>query len=293
MAYLIHKANRFELDNNSISMGRGKDNDLVLSDNTVSRNHAIIKIIGKNYYLIDSGSSNGTYKDGKRVHSPVMLETKSLIQCGNAQIIFYDNTIEQFDEDMTTISFDSNIVVKSIILVADIKGYTTFSEITPIRKVSKFMSKWFTEVTNIIENGNGYLDSFIGDCVYARWDVEENNNKDIIKKILNISKKLNEITTKLTSEASENNFKLTLGIGIHIGDVIVGAVSNNTGLGDAVNTAFRLEGKTRILDTDILISKDIYDILEIDYDITEVQLKGKNFNNTVCSLKYDDIDDIK
>jgi adenylate cyclase len=288
MAYIIHKANRIDLDNTSISIGRGQDNDLIIADTTVSRNHAILKQIGKNYYIIDSGSSNGTFKDGKRVHSPVMLENKSLIQCGNGQIVFYENKLEDnADDEMTMISFDSNIVVKSIIVVADIKGYTSFSESTEIRKVSKFMSQWFSQITACIEEHNGYLDSFIGDCVYARWDMDD-KNQDLVSDILQVSKTLNNITVKLSSEIADNSI-LNLGVGIHIGDVIVGAISNNTGLGDAVNTAFRLESQTRKLDTDILLSEEVYNCLSIEKKLIDVELKGKHNNIKVCSLSYEEL----
>ena len=288
MSYLVYKANRVELEK-TLSIGRDKNCDLTINELTVSRNHSIIKKIGEKYYIIDSGSSNGTYKDGKRVHSPVLLEDKSIIQCGNAQIIFYDN-LEIEDEEETMIAFSSNFIIKSVILVADIRGYTTFSEIIPIKKVSKFMSYWFRDISNCIEENNGYIDSFIGDCVYARWDVDA--NKDVILNVLNAAKLMNNITKELTLKTTEGQSSLSLGVGIHIGDIIVGAETNNTGLGDTVNTAFRLEEKTRNLDTDIIISQEIFDLIEIDKELIDVTLKGKNNNTKVCAISFNEIDHI-
>jgi adenylate cyclase len=286
MAYLVYKANRVQLENISISIGRSKASELCINETTVSRNHAIIKKIGDKYYIIDSGSSNGTFKDGKRVHSPVLLENKSLVQCGNAQIIFYEDKIDE-DSDDTMISLDSSFIINAVVLVADIQGYTSFSESMPIRSDSKFMANWFKDISNIIINNNGYIDSFIGDCVYARWDL--NDDKTLVPKILSTINEMNNITKRLSIAVTNSEVELEPGAGLHAGEIIIGSEENNTGLGDTVNTTFRLEAKTRILNTDILITKDVYDLFDINMPISEVELKGKSLPVKVCKIQYEDI----
>jgi len=290
MAYLVYKAHRIELDG-SISIGRDKNSELHIPESTVSRNHAIIKQIANRFYVIDSGSSNGTFKDGKRVHSPVLLDNKSIIQCGNAQMVFYDVVISDEDEDdATMISFSSNFVVDSIVLVADIKGYTTFSESIEIQKVSKMMSHWFRDIEKCIEDNNGYVDSFIGDCVYARWDISDDS--DLVINILKTINKMNEITRNISSNITDNKYVLNICAALNSGEVIVGAETNNTGLGDTVNTAFRLESKTRELNTDVIICKDIYDMLDIDKKVFKTSIKGKINEVEICSLSYLEIESL-
>ena len=197
MAYIVYKSNRIEIGT-SLSIGRSSDNEIVVDEPTVSRNHALVKQIGQKYYLIDVGSSNGTFKDAKRVHNPTLLENKSIVQCGNMQFIFYDNSVDDGDDE-TQIAMTSSFVMDSIVLVADIKGYTAFTEAMDIRIVSKVMSKWFKQISGVIEETNGYIDSFIGDCVYARWDLE-NNFEDLAIKVLNTARKINEITRNITKD---------------------------------------------------------------------------------------------
>ncbi len=52
----------------SITIGRSKENDIVIADNTVSRKHAIAEV---HYYddilLIDQDSSNGTFQNDNRI----------------------------------------------------------------------------------------------------------------------------------------------------------------------------------------------------------------------------------
>jgi len=290
MAYLVYKAHRVELED-SISIGRDKSSELHIPESTVSRNHAIIKKIANKFYIIDSGSSNGTFKDGKRVHSPVLLDNKSVIQCGNAQIVFYDVIASYEDEDdATMIAFSSNFITNSIVLVADIKGYTTFSESIDIQKVSKMMSNWFRDIEKCIEDDNGYVDSFIGDCVYARWDI--NDDKELILNILKTVIKMNKITRELSSGVTDGKYILHICAGLNSGEVIVGAETNNTGLGDTVNTAFRLEAKTRELNTDVIVSKDIHDMLKITKDTIKATIKGKAHEVEICTLSYDEIKEL-
>ncbi|HIP12912.1 MAG TPA: FHA domain-containing protein [Arcobacter sp.] len=287
MAYLVYKANRVQLEQNSISIGRSKTSELVINETTVSRNHSIIKQIGDKFYIIDSGSSNGTFKDGKRVHSPVLLEHKSLIQCGNAQIVFYEDKIDDESDD-TMISLDTNFIVNSIVVIADIRGYTAFSESVPIRKVSKFMANWFKDISSCIEDNNGCIDSFIGDCVYSRWDVSDDDK--LASKILNTVLQMSNVTKKLSSAITDGEFVLDISAGIHLGEIIVGTQTNNTGLGDTVNTAFRLETQTRTLDTDILISNEVCKLFNIETKIDEVMLKGKSLPMKVCGIRFNEID---
>lgn len=284
MAYIIYKANKIELEED-VSIGRDKNkNELVIDEGTVSRNHAIIKKIGEKFYIIDLGSSNGTYKDGKRVHSPVLLEDKSVIQCGNTQILYYDDM--ESDEDETLLAFSSNFVVNSIVLVADIKGYTNFSQNASIQVVSKIMSAWLKEVNSVVVETNGYVDSFIGDCVYARWD--NLTDKQTAKNVIQVAKKINDLTKQISYDVTKGEFDLSVGVGINMGEVIVGADTGNTGLGDTINTAFRFESATRGLEVDVVLSSELGELVEITTPLVDVELKGKDALK-VNTLMFDKI----
>jgi len=54
-------------------IGRGLDNDVVLSDPTTSRHHARLFVDGGSIYIEDLRSMNGTYVGGERVKSSIIL----------------------------------------------------------------------------------------------------------------------------------------------------------------------------------------------------------------------------
>src|SRR5690606_36366156 len=72
-----------------------------------------------------------------------------------------------------TISFAQSFVEPITILVADIRGFTKMSEKLPINSLSSIMAAWFQRIQEQVEMQGGRVDKFIGDCVMAIWDNEE------------------------------------------------------------------------------------------------------------------------
>ncbi len=72
----------------SLRVGRGTDNDLVLPDGKASRYHAIIERKGQDYQITDLGSSNGTLVNDRRIAAPTTLADGDRILIGDTQMIF-------------------------------------------------------------------------------------------------------------------------------------------------------------------------------------------------------------
>ncbi len=83
---------QFSIDKNEISIGRDKDNDLRIDDETVSRLHA--KVTRKNgMYLLEDFSRNGTLLNNQAVLEPTQLPDQSEIQICDVTFIFSDREI--------------------------------------------------------------------------------------------------------------------------------------------------------------------------------------------------------
>ncbi len=67
---------------------RTQGNDIVLSDPSVSREHALIREQDGHYTLYDRGSSGGTYVNGERLRQPAMLYNGDVIILGEVRLTF-------------------------------------------------------------------------------------------------------------------------------------------------------------------------------------------------------------
>ena len=76
------KGKRFEIRAPLTHVGRGAHNDIVLTDDTVSDSHAKIQKREGGWFLVDMGSSNGTYAGGQRINGEAPLTGQASVRFG-------------------------------------------------------------------------------------------------------------------------------------------------------------------------------------------------------------------
>ncbi|GAP20815.1 FHA domain-containing protein [Leptolinea tardivitalis] len=78
------------LDKTELHVGRDVTNDLVISDEKVSRRHARLYTEGDQYVVEDLGSTNGTFINGARLSGPHLLRAGEQITFGETSIVSYE-----------------------------------------------------------------------------------------------------------------------------------------------------------------------------------------------------------
>ena len=81
-AYLIVNSEVFALNGALTNIGRKLDNHIVLNDPRISRNHAQIRIVDKQYILLDLNSTGGTQVNGRTVSKSVLYSGDSISLAG-------------------------------------------------------------------------------------------------------------------------------------------------------------------------------------------------------------------
>ena len=108
----------------------------------------------------------------------------------------------------------------------------------------------------------GFVDKFIGDAIMAVFDQPDKTNADEAE-----NKRCRwECKGSSATQSKTEKLKLdpvSIGIGIHSGNVIIGTVGfeermDSTVLGDAVNLASRLEGLTKFYGCSLIVSEDTH-----------------------------------
>lgn len=171
------------------------------------------------------------------------------------------------------------------ILFSDIAGFTSMSESLPPDEVEHILNEYLTAMSEIVFANDGTLDKYIGDAVMAVWgNVGPSNPKTDAYKAVNtaiqMQRKLAELREKWLSEGM---VPLQIRIGINTGEALVGNFGSPqkmdyTVIGDAVNTASRLEGLNKEFSSSILISQSCYDLVKDRVNARHcgnVKVKGK------------------
>ena len=100
------------------SVGRSKSCDIVFTNSTVSRSHAVVALRKDGFYVFDTESKTGVYVNGNKIHKSEKLSDGDVIAFGTAIMKFYmgseaDNDISHKKGEITKHSRLVNIIDNS------------------------------------------------------------------------------------------------------------------------------------------------------------------------------------
>jgi len=98
---------RLPVSSGRLIIGRGSDSDVFLPDHLLSRRHAEIEPRGGAFYLIDLGSTNGTYLNGERVVGERRLHDGDLIAVGESKLVFTEHTPDSSSDNVALLGAES------------------------------------------------------------------------------------------------------------------------------------------------------------------------------------------
>ena len=106
-----------------IRVGRGKNNDEVLNDSTVSRNHLEIFFGDDGLVVVtDLNSANGTTVNGKKITTPTKLDSLDILKAGNS-LIKWKNYLKDSNDD----NEESNTEIKEEPIITEMSDALTTS----------------------------------------------------------------------------------------------------------------------------------------------------------------------
>jgi FHA domain len=83
----LHVGSGFELDSSQLTIGRGQQNDVALSDDEyASARHARLEPRQDGVWIQDLGSTNGTYLNGARLERPRRLTSGDIVRVGDTDL---------------------------------------------------------------------------------------------------------------------------------------------------------------------------------------------------------------
>jgi adenylate cyclase len=169
------------------------------------------------------------------------------------------------------------------ILFADLRAFTRLAESKLPYDVVFVLNRYFAAMGKAIEEAGGRVDKFIGDGIMALFGLESGaaaGARQALEAARIMSLRLQELNGALEHEIES---PLRIGIGVHLGPVIVGEMGYGpatqlTAVGDAVNIASRLESLCKELGAELVASQEVVARAGADlagFPLHEVEIRGR------------------
>jgi adenylate cyclase len=146
------------------------------------------------------------------------------------------------------------------VFFSDIEGFSRIAEKMSPDGLMSLMNEYLSEMTDIIEAHNGYVDKYIGDSIVAVFGApadDPDHAANAARAALDCCARLAELNS---TSAAFRECQLSQRIGINSGEALVGNFGsrrrfNYSVMSDAVNVASRLEGANKFYGTTIIASE--------------------------------------
>jgi adenylate cyclase len=152
------------------------------------------------------------------------------------------------------------------VLFIDIRDFTTLSEHMQPRQVLELVDEILGHMAHIVKAHDGVVNKFLGDGMLAFWGVPERTPEHpelALRAALDMRRKIAELNE---TRVVRDLVPIRIGVGVHTGTVAAGMLGGAdqheyTVIGDAVNVASRIEGLTKRLGVDLLISQTTWALM--------------------------------
>jgi len=205
-----------------------------------------------------------------------------------------DKVVDQLARNVEELKATKELVY-GICLYTDAEQFTKVSEPMNPMELQNLMNQYYGVLFKPIKQHGGIVSDIVADAMLAIWVTQQPDSalRDrACQAALDIAKAVDQFNQSQPSD----KWKLPTRIGLHIGDIFLGAVGaidhyEYTPLGDIVNTAQRIEDLNKSLGTRILVSGEMIDQLDgfLIRELGKFQLKGKinpiSIYELICRLE--------
>lgn len=169
------------------------------------------------------------------------------------------------------------------VLFADLRGFTSLAEKRLPYDVVFILNRYFEAVGVAVAEAGGIANQYTGDGVMALFGVQTDAQTACRQALVAAGAMVERVAALGRALAGEIETPFKLGIGIHVGPVVVGEMGYGdtrymTAVGDSVNTAARLEQATKEYDCEMVVSERVLERAGLDtsaYRHAELTLRNR------------------
>jgi class 3 adenylate cyclase len=184
--------------------------------------------------------------------------------------------------------------IETTVMFTDIRNFTPLSEELSPMDLIDFLNTYFSYMVKPIQDERGVINKFLGDSIMAVFSPVfgvEKHSSAAVRAALKLRASLKELNS--TGKFPE----VRHGVGIHTGILIAGNIGAEerkeyTVIGDTVNIASRIESQTKVFNTDILLSENLVNQIDLKefpknkfLPYEPVLMKGKSYSMTLFQIE--------
>ncbi len=216
-------------------IGRSPPCQVVLPDARVSRQHALVQAQDETeFWLIDLGSANGTYLNGRRVSQPCRLSEGDKIGVASFALTFHGPKPALSSGAPSAAGEATIYEIRSLtcwLLVADIEDSTQLLRKLPAEEAPRVTGRWLMACRKLLDEYEGTINKYLGDGFLAYWPAGTDSAACVARALLALKK---------LQQQGEPLFRVV----VHYGKVSAGGAASmgeeSLG-GNEVNFVFRME----------------------------------------------------
>jgi adenylate cyclase len=189
------------------------------------------------------------------------------------------------------------------VMFTDLRGFTTFAETLTPERVIEVLNRYLSEMSDAILDHGGTLVAYMGDGIMAVFGAPiaqaDHADRALATAREMLAVRLPRFNAWLGEQELGAGFRM--GIGLNSGRVMSGNVGSErrveyTAVGDATNTAARIEQLTKGTPHQLMVSGATKEALTLPAEdlvfVEEVELRGRRTHTTIWSLPEEEEEEI-
>jgi len=256
---------------------------ILVPNPSVSRDHAVIRLTRDGVAITDM-SKNGTWINTVRMAPGAtrQLEDGDLITLGRTSIRLSCPNLAPVRQDEEqwmeqTAIRPANVRITS--LVADVRGFTAFSQQVASTTVYAFIKEVFTRFSGIVNEHQGTVKDYAGDAVFAFWEHPGEFSSDHALLACQAAIAQLRCVPQIHRQLVEQGLEIPppkLGWGMSTGQVTLSHYGSRSGgmalVGDCINLAFRLSSMAeKILPAPIAMCRQTASLVSPQLSLVDLQ----------------------
>lgn len=174
---------------------------------------------------------------------------------------------------------EASALQRVTVMFVDFRSFTAQARVRSPQEVVDRLDRAFAVLVDILDRNGGIVNKFLGDGFLALFGAPIPN----AQAVQHAAAAAREMIAAMARHNEAEAWPLRIGIGLHVGEVVAGAVGSPrrkeyTVMGDTVNFAARLEALNKELGTQCLVSAAMYEALGPDaadaVAMGEVEVRG-------------------